>query len=178
MDGSEVPDGIVAGSVKWFDDRKGFGFVVADGGGSDILLHVNVLKVFGQSSILDGTRLHFRTTTSARGVQVASIVSIESGNDGWSEEGGQASRSEPGSLSKLPLEPARVKWFDRNKGFGFANVFGRSEDVFIHIDVLRACGLVTLQAGEAICLRATESERSRTTVQVAPWDAGTKVPKP
>jgi len=37
----------VAGTVKWFDPAKGYGFVVGDGGGSDILLHANVLRNFG-----------------------------------------------------------------------------------------------------------------------------------
>ena len=39
----------VTGSVKWFDPVKGFGFVVSDTGGPDILLHVNVLRNFGQN---------------------------------------------------------------------------------------------------------------------------------
>ena len=41
------------GTVKWFDPAKGFGFVVADQGGPDILLHANVLRNFGQSSVAD-----------------------------------------------------------------------------------------------------------------------------
>ncbi|MEY8838549.1 cold-shock protein, partial [Cribrihabitans sp. XS_ASV171] len=44
----------VKGHVKWFDPAKGYGFVVADTGGDDILLHVNVLRNFGQSSVADG----------------------------------------------------------------------------------------------------------------------------
>ena len=43
----------VTGVVKWFDPTKGFGFVVSDGGGPDILLHANVLRNFGQSSVAD-----------------------------------------------------------------------------------------------------------------------------
>ncbi len=33
-----------------------------------------------------------------------------------------------------------MKWFDKAKGFGFANVFGQKADVFLHIEVLRAFG--------------------------------------
>ena len=43
----------VSGTVKWFDPSKGFGFVVANEGGPDILLHANVLRNFGQSSVAD-----------------------------------------------------------------------------------------------------------------------------
>ncbi|HHC29425.1 MAG TPA: cold shock domain-containing protein, partial [Rhodobacterales bacterium] len=69
-----------------------------------------------------------------------------------------------------PMEPARVKWFDKGKGFGFANTFGRPEDIFIHIEVLRRSGFADLQPGEAVCLRVVEGERGRMAVQVCAWD--------
>ena len=74
-------------------------------------------------------------------------------------------------LAACPLEPARVKWFDKIKGFGFANVYGRSEDVFIHIEVLRRSGFADLQAGEAVCLRIFEGERGRMAAQVCAWES-------
>lgn len=70
-----------------------------------------------------------------------------------------------------PLVPARVKWFDKAKGFGFANVFGSSEDVFLHSEVLRRSGLADLQPGEAVCLRVIEGQRGRMATIVAAWDA-------
>ena len=42
---------LIKGRVKWFDAVKGFGFVVANDGGPDILLHANVLRNYGQSSV-------------------------------------------------------------------------------------------------------------------------------
>jgi CspA family cold shock protein len=83
---------------------------------------------------------------------------------------------EPGGLDEpvdmsLPLEPARVKWFDKAKGFGFANVFGRPEDVFLHVEVLRRSGLADLQPGEAVALRVVEGKRGRMATQVTTWEA-------
>ena len=60
---------LVRGSVKWFDPVKGFGFVVADTGGPDILLHANVLRNFGQNSIADGARIELSAQITERGVQ-------------------------------------------------------------------------------------------------------------
>jgi cold shock protein len=74
----------------------------------------------------------------------------------------------------LPLQPARVKWFDKAKGFGFANIFGRPEDVFLHVEVLRRSGLADLQPGEAVALRVTEGKRGLMAVQVASWEAALK----
>lgn len=42
---------VVEGRVKWFDVGKGFGFIVSDDPGPDILLHANVLRNFGQGSV-------------------------------------------------------------------------------------------------------------------------------
>ena len=47
--------GPVRGRVKWFDLGRGFGFIAADEGGPDILLHVKVLRAFGQFSVPDGS---------------------------------------------------------------------------------------------------------------------------
>ena len=78
---------------------------------------------------------------------------------------------DPDEIRAAPLEPARVKWFDKGKGFGFANVFGLDGDVFIHIEVLRKSGLADLQPGEAVGLRAIDGRRGRMAVEVTAWDA-------
>ncbi|MEO0359182.1 MAG: cold shock domain-containing protein, partial [Pseudomonadota bacterium] len=41
-------DGTLYGTVKWFDPVKGFGFIVSDGEETDVLLHANVLRNYGQ----------------------------------------------------------------------------------------------------------------------------------
>ena len=159
----------VAGKVKWFDPGKGFGFVIADEGGPDILLHANVLRNFGQSSVADDARVEVRVQQTARGKQAVEVLSITP------PEGGETTLSDmervtPDMLAEIALEPARVKWFDKSKGFGFANVFGRPEDVFVHIEVLRRSGLADLQPGEAVGVRVTEGSRGRMALQVAPWE--------
>jgi CspA family cold shock protein len=161
----------VKGHVKWFDPGKGFGFVVSESGGADILLHVNVLRNFGQSSVADGAEIEIVTHQTERGVQAVEVVSITP----------PLRESEPvlNDIAELdmemvrlePLEPARVKWFDKGKGFGFANVFGRNEDIFLHIEVLRQSGLADLQPGEALALRAIDGKRGRMAAEVYAWEA-------
>lgn len=160
----------ISGRVKWFDPAKGFGFVVGDSGGSDILLHANVLRNFGQSSVADGSFIRIRVQQTLRGAQAVEVLEIKPPP---AEEG--AAGAEPQPLPEAaagPLEPARVKWFDKAKGFGFANVFGRGEDVFVHIEVLRRSGLADLQPGEAVAIRVAEGRRGRLAVQVTSWEAG------
>lgn len=165
---------IVTGRVKWFDPVKGFGFIVAEEAGGDILLHANVLRNYGQSSIADNTEITVRVQKTARGVQAMEVVTVaapETPQLIFSEED-QASL--PEEVTSLLLEPARVKWFDKDKGFGFANVFGRPEDVFVHVEVLRASGFADLQAGEAVCLRIIEGKRGRMAVQVVSWESSVR----
>ena len=66
----------VHGQVKWFDPAKGFGFVVADDGGPDILLHANVLRNFGQGSVVDGSSIAIMVQDTRRGLQATEVLEI------------------------------------------------------------------------------------------------------
>lgn len=158
------------GQVKWFDPAKGFGFVVAEHGGPDILLHANVLRNFGQGSVADGSGIEIVAQPTKRGMQAIEVLAIDPPEIGFLA-GEVLADVEVDLANAGPLESARVKWFDKGKGFGFANVFGKSEDVFIHVEVLRRSGFADLQPGEAVCLRAVDGARGRMAVLISAWDA-------
>ncbi len=168
----------IRGRVKWFDPVKGFGFVVSDEGGPDILLHANVLRAFGQGSVADGARISLVASQTPRGQQALEITEILPPDDA-AVNGAATARPQifdPG-LEGGPLVPARVKWFDRAKGFGFANVFGCAEDVFIHVEVLRRSSLADLQAGEAVALRIAAGQRGQLATEVGTWDTVMSAPQ-
>jgi CspA family cold shock protein len=164
----------VEGRVKWFDPLKGFGFVVADVGGPDILLHSNVLRNYGQSSVADGAHVVVDIQETPRGIQAVAVVEIQPPEDDGTPPLADFEVVDPAVIAAAELEPARVKWFDKAKGFGFANVFGRPEDVFLHVEVLRRSGLSDVQSGEALGLRAIEGKRGRMAVEVCPWESALK----
>lgn len=165
---------IVIGQVKWFDAGKGFGFIVAEGVEGDILLHANVLRNFGRSSVAEGAQIEFVMQQTDRGRQASEIREIKAPDLQALAAQKIESAHIPEVPADIPLEPARVKWFDKAKGFGFANVFGLPEDVFLHVEVLRRSGLADLQPGEAVALRVIDGKRGRMAVQVASWESGTK----
>ena len=164
----------VEGRVKWFGPLKGFGFVVADVGGPDILLHSNVLRNYGQSSVADGAHVVVDIQETPRGIQAVAVVEIQPPEDDGTPPLADFEVVDPAVIAAAELEPARVKWFDKAKGFGFANVFGRPEDVFLHVEVLRRSGLSDVQSGEALGLRAIEGKRGRMAVEVCPWESALK----
>lgn len=165
----------VAGLVKWFDPVKGFGFVVADKGGPDILLHINVLRNFGQNSVADNARIIVEVQDTERGVQAVGVIQIDPPVVDDAMALADFAELDMEQVANAPLEPARVKWFDKGKGFGFANVFGRDADVFLHAEVLRRCGLSDLQPGEALAMRVIEGKRGRMAAEVHAWEAAALV---
>ncbi|NUB43712.1 cold shock domain-containing protein [Fertoebacter nigrum] len=165
---------IVHGRVKWFDPAKGFGFIVTEEAGSDILLHANVLRNYGQSSVADGAGISVKVQMTQRGVQAVEVLKIEPPAGTGFQLSDDSELASPEEIAARPMEPARVKWFDKGKGFGFANVFGRPEDVFIHVEVLRLSGFADLGAGEAVALRIIDGKRGRMAVQVLSWEAAAR----
>jgi CspA family cold shock protein len=161
----------VTGRVKWFDPAKGFGFVVAEEGGPDILLHANVLRNFGQSSVADAAGIEIAVQKTDRGLQATEVLRIDPPESNLATALEDLAETDPEVLAAIPLQPARVKWFDKGKGFGFANVFGSGDDVFVHIEVLRRSGLADLQPGEAVCLRVVEGKRGRMATMVSSWES-------
>lgn len=164
----------VHGLVKWFDPGKGFGFVVAEGGGPDILLHANVLRNFGQGSVVDGSTITIAVQDTQRGLQATEVLSIVPPETEETMPLRDMVEFTAEDIANRPIEPARVKWFDKGKGFGFANIFGNNDDVFIHVEVLRRSGLSDLQSGEAVGLRMVDGERGRMAIEVIGWEAAAK----
>lgn len=164
---------VISGVVKWFDPSKGFGFVVSDGGGPDILLHVNVLRNYGQSSVADGARIELSAHKTERGVQATQVHAVLPAQSSQSQVLSDIVGVDPDVVAAIPIEPARVKWFDKSKGFGFANAFGRNDDIFLHIEVLRQSGLSDLQPGEALALRVIMGERGHMAAEVHAWETVT-----
>ena len=156
------------GHVKWFDTVRGYGFLVVDDSDGDVLLHGNVLKKFGRSSIVENSVIEFELQETEKGRQVTTIHEIHHPER---EESDRAQKNQKSKeLSGKEIEPARVKWFNKSKGFGFANVFKSNEDVFLHMEVLKNYGLSDLQVGEAIAIRIIDGPRGKMAEAIFSWD--------
>ncbi len=61
------------GTVKWFNDAKGFGFIQPDGGGPDAFAHFSAIQAEGFKSLKEGARVRFSLTEGAKGMMAMDI---------------------------------------------------------------------------------------------------------
>jgi CspA family cold shock protein len=61
------------GTVKWFNDEKGFGFITPDGGGKDLFAHFSAIQDNGFKSLKEAQRVTFDVTTGPKGEQAINI---------------------------------------------------------------------------------------------------------
>lgn len=148
---SEIPVE-VTGFVKWFDVSKGYGFVVPEAGGQDILLHVTVLKRDGFNTIAEGARIVLEAIEKSRGRQAVRVLSIDTSAGRHPSEMPMA-RTNVSVAPTSGLERMVVKWFNRLRGFGFVSKGEGAPDVFVHMETLRRYGLVELIPGQTVLVR-------------------------
>ena len=66
---------MATGKVKWFDAKKGFGFITPDDGGKDAFLHVSAIQAANIQSVNDGQAVSYELTEQ-RGKQAASEIQL------------------------------------------------------------------------------------------------------
>lgn len=62
------------GTVKWFSEAKGFGFILPDGGGKDVFVHYSGIQMSGYKTLVEGERVQFELETGPGGKQQAAQV--------------------------------------------------------------------------------------------------------
>jgi CspA family cold shock protein len=64
---------MATGTVKWFNDAKGFGFVTPDGGGDDLFAHFSAINMNGFKTLQEGQKVTFEVTQGPKGKQASNI---------------------------------------------------------------------------------------------------------
>jgi cold shock protein len=67
---------MATGTVKWFNDAKGFGFIEPDGGGADVFAHFSAIAMEGFKTLKQGSRVTFEVTEGPKG-QLAQNIQAE-----------------------------------------------------------------------------------------------------
>ena len=64
---------MATGTVKWFSNEKGFGFITPENGGNDVFVHHTAIQGNGYKSLNEGDRVQFDVTKGPKGDQAANV---------------------------------------------------------------------------------------------------------
>jgi len=64
------------GTIKWFDNKKGFGFIAQDEGGQDVFVHFSCIDGEGFKTLEEGDRVEFEVINSDKGLKAAKVTKL------------------------------------------------------------------------------------------------------
>jgi cold shock protein len=155
------------GTVKFFNDTKGFGFIAPDTGGDDVFVHVSAVERAGLPGLNEGDEVSFELEQDRRSGKSAATQLQFLGSGPRAGGGGRGfDRSDRGSPQRGGERAlggsgsGTVKWFNQAKGFGFIQPSDGGGDVFVHISAVERAGLRGLDEGQPISYEIEQDRRT------------------
>jgi CspA family cold shock protein len=155
--GQPAADDGADGTVTWYDEGKGFGFVSPDAGGPDVFVHARALAE-GLTWLTEGDRVTYQVVAGDRGPQARDLHLVHDA---------AAAAAPPATASGRPPQadrspPARagegvVARYDAERGFGFITPDAGGPDLFVHTSVVS--GAEPLRRGERVRYAVRSSDR-------------------
>jgi CspA family cold shock protein len=154
----------IDGLVKWFDVGRGYGFIIPNNGMPDILLHLSCLKRDGFDAPLEGARVTCEVVARQKGYQCLRVLSVDLSTAIHPVE--RKSRTHNNVVASTGWVRAKVKWFNRARGFGFVSEGEGKPDVFVHMETLRKTAIAELQPEQWVYVRFGEGPKGNMAAEV------------
>jgi CspA family cold shock protein len=149
------------GTVSWFDEEKGFGFVTPDAGGEDVFVHVRALAE-GLTWLTEGDRVAYDVVQGDKGPQARDLHLVHGADTAGTAVAPAPAASKGGKPAAADGPPARagegvVARYDADKGFGFITPDAGGADLFVHVSVVS--GDAPLHQGDRVRFGVRTSDR-------------------
>lgn len=162
--------GSAKGTVKFFNQQKGFGFVVREDGGEDVFVHISAVEAAGLTGLAEGQPMEF--TLSERNGRVSAIelkiegdpLPIESRPAGRFGDRPERSSGGGGDFQRQTTGErveGTVKFFNAMKGFGFIQRDDGQPDAFVHISAVERAGMAALDEGQRLSFELEIDRRGK-----------------
>ena len=149
------------GTVKWFSEKRGYGFVQVED--DEVFIHRSTLLSFGIQKIQNEDIVTISLVNSERGKIVDKLYGVERPPIPTEL---MADSPEDGEVI------AKVKFFNNHKGYGFIIAEDEEQDIFIHFRILEKNGFSILEQGQMLLVRLEDDEKGKqvTTIRIYTGD--------
>jgi cold shock protein len=144
------------GTVSWFDEAKGFGFITPDSGGDDVFVHVRALAE-GLTWLVEGDRVAYEVVQGDKGPQARELHLVHSAATEDAPATPSAKSAARGSATSARAGEGVVARYDADRGFGFITPDAGGPDLFVHLSVV--VGAAPLQKGQRVRFTIRQSDR-------------------
>jgi CspA family cold shock protein len=139
------------GTVSWYDEGKGFGFITPDAGGPDVFVHVKALAE-GLTWLAEGDRVSYEVVHGDKGPQARDLHLVQEAADAAPAASAQAGSGAPARGGE-----GVVARYDSERGFGFITPDAGGADLFVHLSVVLDGD--SLEKGERVRFAVRQSDR-------------------